>query len=188
MNNNQPTRRRIFIKKSFQLRFMLGAFALILLSGLCSALLIYWITADDLQARALSAHVDIEQTTDRLGMSILIGNVVAIMVAGAVAVISVLYASHKIAGPLHRFETLCDEVGNGNLDAAPQLRENDQLQELSHSFSAMVAKLRIQRGQRSERIAELYSQLSTLRDGANLTPPQQEAVMKMAEMLDRLES
>lgn len=188
MNNSQPTRRRIFIKKSFQVRFILGAFAVILLSGLCSALLIYWITADDLQARSLSAHVDIAQTTDRLGLSILIGNVVAIMVAGAVAVISVLYASHRIAGPLHRFETLCEEVGKGNLDYAAQLRENDQLQELARSFSTMVAKLRIQRGQRSELVAELYSQLSGLRDGANLTPPQQEVVAKMVELLDRLES
>jgi methyl-accepting chemotaxis protein len=188
MSNNLPTRRKIFIKKAFQARFVLGAFAVILLSGLCSALLIYWITADDLQAQSLSAHFNISQATERLGASILIGNVVAIIVAGAVAVISVLYASHRIAGPLHRFEALCEAVGSGDLDDAAQLRENDQLQELAGSFSAMVAKLRHQRGERSELIVGVHRQLSMLREGSNLTSPQQEAVMKMAELLDRLES
>jgi hypothetical protein len=89
MNNNQPKRRHIFIKKSFQGRFILGVFAIILLSGLCSALLIYWITGNELLAQSQSAHTNIVNAGERLGLSIMIGNVISILVAGAVAVVSV---------------------------------------------------------------------------------------------------
>lgn len=46
-------------------------------------------------------------------------------------IIVVLYISHEIAGPLYRFESLCHQVGEGNLDTITYLRKKDQLQELA---------------------------------------------------------
>ncbi|WFP50471.1 hypothetical protein PL263_00245 [Methylomonas sp. EFPC3] len=188
MNNTVP-RRQIFIKKEFQGRFILGAFALILLSGLCSALLIYWMTGGDLQAQAQSAHANIVNATERLGISIMIGNVVSIVTAGAIAVAGVLYGSHKIAGPLYRFETLCREVGDGNLDTVTHLREHDQLQELAASFAAMVGKLRDRRDQRQRLIAELNRQigLCALNNGNDLSTTQHETIAALANLAAALE-
>jgi nitrogen fixation/metabolism regulation signal transduction histidine kinase len=45
--------------------------------------------------------------------------------------IGTIFLSHKIAGPLYRFEALCDQIGDGQLEMDISLRENDQLQELS---------------------------------------------------------
>ncbi|MDD2760383.1 MAG: hypothetical protein PHH11_08815 [Methylomonas sp.] len=186
MSNNPLKRRQLYIKKRFQGRLILGAFAVILLSGLCSALLIYWLTGDDLQARSYSAHINIAEAADRLGVSVILGNVVSIIVAGAVAAISVLYASHKIAGPLYRFELLCEAVGNGNLDETAQLREKDQLHALAEAFSNMLAKLRNQRKERSEMIARLNAHLSQLKSSP-LTLQQQEVITTMEETLHRLD-
>ncbi|MFI3187283.1 MAG: hypothetical protein QX198_15005 [Methylococcaceae bacterium] len=186
MNNNQSKRHRIFIKKGFQGRFILGAFAVILLSGLCSALLIYWLTGDDLQAQALSVHANIAKAWERLGISILIGNVVSILVAGTVAVISVLYASHKIAGPLYRFETLCEQVGNGNLDSLASLRENDQLQELSLAFVTMVAKLRNQRELQNRLLIDINNNIGALKSADNLTVEQQAVLSALADAASQL--
>ncbi len=162
--NNPPAskRRNVFIKKAFQTRFIVGAIGLILLSSLSSALLIYWITGSDLQSQSQSAHTNIVTAWERLGLSILLGNIVAIIVTGAVGVSSVLYASHKIAGPLYRFETLCREIGAGNLDAVTQLRDDDQLQELAQAFSGMVGKLRVRREQRGKLITDIHHQISSL--------------------------
>ncbi len=189
MNNTATKRRQIFIKKDFQGRFILGVFILILLSGLCSALLIYWMTGGDLQAQAQSAHASIVNASQRLGISIFIGNLVAILVAGGIAVASVLYASHKIAGPLYRFETLCKEVGDGKLDTVTHLRENDQLQDLALAFSAMVAKLHDRRHQRSQLLAELNRQigLCMINNGNELSEAQHQAIAALAGLAADLE-
>ncbi|OAI21324.1 MULTISPECIES: HAMP domain-containing protein [Methylomonas] len=189
MNNTESKRSRVFIKKAFQGRFILGVFALILLAGLCSALLIYWMTGGDLQAQAQSAHVSIVNAAERLGVSILIGNVVAILLAGGIAVGGVLYASHKIAGPLYRFETLCREVGDGNLDTVTQLRENDQLQELAGAFSDMVGKLRGSRERRLHLIAEQRRQIErcVAENPETLSKSQQDALSSLAKLADELE-
>lgn len=189
MNNTVTKRRQIFIKKDFQGRFILGAFALILLAGLCSALLIYWMTGGDLQAQSQSAHANIVNAAERLGVSILIGNLAAILVAGGIAVSAVLYASHKIAGPLYRFETLCQEVGDGKLDTVTHLREHDQLQDLALSFSNMVAKLRNRRDHRTRLIAELNRQIGlyALNNGDALSEAQHHAVSAMAALVTDLE-
>ncbi|WP_446810481.1 hypothetical protein ACH50O_02500 [Methylomonas sp. 2BW1-5-20] len=187
--NNTSQRRQVFIKKDFQGRFILGAFALILLSGLCSALLIYWMTGGDLQAQSQSAHASIVNASERLGISILIGNLVAILAAGGIAVGTVLYASHKIAGPLYRFETLCQEVGKGNLDTVTHLRENDQLQDLAQSFSTMVANLRNRRDHRQRLLAELDQQIGRclINSGTELSPTQHEAISVLANLVAELE-
>lgn len=162
MTNTTTQRRHFFIKKAFQTRFILSVLGLIILSSLGSALLIYWMTGGDLQAQSQSAHANLVTAWERLGLSILLGNAVAILIVGAVTVISVLHSSHKIAGPLYRFETLCRDIGEGKLDTVTQLRENDQLQELAQSFSVMVTGLTDRRDQRIKIIAELQQQLSVL--------------------------
>jgi nitrate/nitrite-specific signal transduction histidine kinase len=186
MNNNQPKRSRIFINKSFQGRFILSAFAIILLSGLCSALLIYWITGDDLLAQSQSAHTNIVNAWERLGISIMIGNVVSILVAGAVAVVSMLYASHKIAGPLYRFEILCEQVGNGNLDGVTSLRENDQLQELGQAFVGMVTKLRSRRDRQAGLLSGINSMIRDLNLDGNLTTEQHNILSVLLEAVAQL--
>lgn len=172
MNKPPVKRRRIFIKKAFQGRFMAGALGLILLSSLSSALLIYWITGGDLLAQTQSAHAGLLNAWHRLGLSILMGNAVAVLVAGAAGVTSALYASHRIAGPLFRFETLCREVGDGNLDVMTQLREKDQLQDLAKAFTGMVGKLRQRRVLQLELMQELDNRLRELAAADNLTAAQ----------------
>ena len=170
--NSVIKRRNVFINKSFQGRFILGVFLLILLSGLCSALLIYWLTGGELKAQSQTAHLDIMTVFEHLGLSILIGNVVAILIAGVISVIVVVLASHKIAGPLYRFETLCEQIGDGNFDGVTSLRENDQLQALGKSFSSMTAKLRLKQNQQRETVAKIQSQIDLLKSDQSLTPQQ----------------
>ncbi len=167
MSNTTYKRRIVFINKAFQWRFIAGVFLLILLSGLCSALLIFWITGGDLQAQSQTAHANILNAWDRLGLSIFIGNVVAIVIAGTLAVFVALYASHKIAGPLYRFEKLCEQVGNGDLDVLVSLREKDQLQELGVAFAGMVNKLRARQNEQSAVVAKIKAEIEELKHDQN---------------------
>ncbi len=186
MSNNSIKRRHVFINQAFQGRFIVGAFLLILLSGLCSAGLIYWLIGGDLQAQSQTAHANIMTAWQRLGLSIFIGNLVAIVIAGAAATIAVIYASHKIAGPLYRFEKLCEQIGAGQLDTMTSLREHDQLQQLGAAFTAMVEKLRARKGQQQNQIDLLTTHVESLKNDANLGDAQRESLSKLESLIKEL--
>lgn len=162
MSNNVTKRRTIFIDKTFQGRTIVSVSLLIVLSTLCSAALVYWLSSGELQAQSQTAHLSVITTLEHLGISILIANVVAMLIAVVLAVFVVLYASHKISGPLYRFEKLCEHVGDGQLDTITSLREHDQLQALGTAFAGMVAKLRTRRDRRTALLAELTTQLEQI--------------------------
>ena len=64
----------------------------------------------------------------------------------SIYVIGVVYASlllsHRVAGPIYRFERSADEVAQGDLTHKVFLRQRDELVELRDSFNAMVDSLR----------------------------------------------
>jgi methyl-accepting chemotaxis protein len=186
MSTTAPKRRNVFIKKAFQARFIGGVFLLMLLSGLCSALLIYWMTGGDLQAQSESAHINIANAWARLGLSLLIGNIVAILIAGTLSVFVVMYASHKIAGPLYRFEKLCEQVGNGELDIITTIREKDQLHDLATAFLEMVNKLRARKSRQQESITSILNQIELLKVNSAQEPNQVEALEQLVQMVKHL--
>ena len=160
MSGSQSKRGIVFIKKRFQLRFIVSVLATLVLFGLVSAALVYGLLGSDLGAGSRSAHATIDSLAARMGTIVLLGNLAAALVAGATAAIVVMYTSHRIAGPLYRFETLCTQVGEGNLDARTELRDADQLKDLSVAFGAMLERLRTARAQRLEIADALEAQLT----------------------------
>ena len=177
-------RRSVFIKKAFQGRFIAWVLLMIILFGLCSAAILYGLIGGELESQTQSAHINIANVWNRLGISILIGNVAAAMVAGLTAIIVVLYISHKIAGPLYRFETLCHQVGNGQLEAKTSLREHDQLQDLSQAFAYMVDRLRVRRDERLELIKQLRTHLES---PANIPPQSAETISTLLSHIENLD-
>jgi methyl-accepting chemotaxis protein len=185
--SNQPNQRRIiFINKAFQGRFILNVLLLILLSGLCSALLVYWITGGDLQAESQTAHENITNALDHLGISLVLSNLAAMLIVGALAVFMVLYASHKIAGPLYRFEKICHQIGDGQLDAMTALREHDQLQDLGTAFTGMVDKLRQRHIRQLELIEKITLHIDELEKDASLSSDQAVHIANIRLSLDQL--
>ena len=187
MSNNQHQRRTIFINKAFQGRFILGVILLILLSSFCSALLIYWIAGGDLQAQTQTAHINIANTLEHLGISIFIANVAALLIAGGLSVFVMLYSSHKIAGPLYRFEKLCEQVGDGQLDTITSLREGDQLQDMGKAFAGMVSKLRDRKSQRVVLATSLSDQLGQLQKDPAVSANYSRQLAAMQDALKQLQ-
>jgi methyl-accepting chemotaxis protein len=186
MSNVHFKRSNIFINKAIQARFIVGVFLLILLSGLCSALLVFWITGGDLEAQSQTAHANIANAWDRLWLSILIGNVVSMVIAGAIAIYVVLYATHKIVGPLYRFEKICEQVGEGNLDGLISLREKDQLQTLGLAFTDMVNKLRARKSGQQELVDRINVQIEQLKHDQNMTEHQLGTLNELTRLIQQL--
>lgn len=162
---NQPVvnkRRTVFIQRAFQGRFIAWMLVMILLFAVCSAFILYLLLASDLQSEARSAHLRIADTWQKLGTSIVIGNLVSAVFAGICVAVVVLYTSHKIAGPLYRFQKLFGEVGRGNLDLSASLREHDQMKELAAAFDEMLEALRRQREERAAAVRDAVAAVQQL--------------------------
>jgi nitrogen fixation/metabolism regulation signal transduction histidine kinase len=187
MSKNNEQRRAVFINKAFQGRFILNVLLVVILSGLCSALLIYWQTGGDLQAESQTAHANIETSLEHLGFSILFGNLVAMLIAGGAALLFILYASHKIAGPLFRFEKLCQQIGDGQLDTITKLREGDQLQDMGNAFEDMVNKLRHRRDERLQLTEKIIVQLEQLQQDQTVATQHSEQLEQMRQVLAQLQ-
>lgn len=129
-------RRTIFIKKSLQLRYML----MIIFSVLIG-----------LGIMAFELTVTLDEIFDRYPVLVqpLYDNLLPIMTSFAyklslyvlcVVVISAL-VSHKMAGPVYRFEQVCKAIAKGDYSQRVHLRKGDQLMDLQDAFNQMMDKI-----------------------------------------------
>ena len=131
-------RRTYFIKKAFQAKMIFRFIILIILGAVISGVILYVFAASELQTSLFDAHMQIRNTWDILLPSIIVTHVTVVVLISLATVYIVLYLSHKIAGPLYRFERIAEAVGEGNFNVHVRLREGDELLPLQAAFEVMV--------------------------------------------------
>jgi len=58
-----------------------------------------------------------------------------------IVVIASAVISHKIAGPVYKFEKSCEKIAGGDLSHRVYLRKGDSLTDLQNAFNGMAEKL-----------------------------------------------
>jgi len=164
MNDSDIKRNIVFIQKKFQLRSIMTVISIIAAAGLLSGILLYFMLSSELSSELKVAHQQIQNTWDSLAPAIVFGNILTVLVTSIVAAIAVLYQSHKIAGPMYRLQTICEEVSNGNYSPVTSLRKADQLTALAQSFETMIETLRDKQTHQEEVLDELKASLNELLD------------------------
>lgn len=139
---NQPPqqqqfkRRTIFIKKNLQLRYMM----LIILSVLCGlAIMTFELTAtlDEL----FDAYPVLVQPIYDEFIPIAAGFFYKIAIYLLFVVLISAILSHKMAGPVYRFEQTCKAIAKGDFSQRVHLRQGDQLIELQDEFNKMMDRV-----------------------------------------------
>jgi len=179
MTGTKYQRSHHFVQRAFQGRFIAWMVGLILFSGVCSGLLLYFLLGSDLLSDTQSLHVRMEQVRQGLAGTILIGNLFTVLVIGLAAGFMVLHISHRIAGPLYRLQGLFSRVAAGHYDIDASLRDDDQLQELADSFTHMARELASGGRQRQTRLEECQRLNGRLR--------QETGLGTTTETIDRIE-
>jgi methyl-accepting chemotaxis protein len=143
--DNSPVkdkRRNYFIDKDFQSRFILKFCMLVVLSGVITMGILYFVGKKSTTVSIVDSRVIVHTTADFL-LPILTQTVLVVMIiVGLATIVVTLLFSHKIAGPLFRFKKAIEEVKSGNLSANFHIRNYDQLQGLSDEVNAMIDKTR----------------------------------------------
>ena len=134
-------RNQYFIKKTFQLKIIIRFILILIIGGFISGIVLYYSTSNELETKLNVAHITIRNTRDILLPSIILTSIIVFLLLSAVTVYTVLYLSHKIAGPLYKFEKITNEIGKGNLNVHVKLRERDELLPLQNAFISMKENL-----------------------------------------------
>lgn len=128
-------RKNYFIKKAFQTKFIIGFVFLLLVEALFIAGLFMHMSGETLTTGYSGAHFVIEKTSSFFVVSFtIIALVVGTAMALAGGVIFILL-SHRLAGPLYRFEETLSEMAGGNIAGRVKLRKTDQLKEMQTAFN-----------------------------------------------------
>ncbi len=186
MSNKTYKRRTLFIKRRYQATFIAWVIGLLIVCCLCSAAVLYPLLSSEVSSQLSAGHRNTGQTGDRLVLVILTGNLLAIIVAALASTVVILYISHKIAGPLYRFERVCEEVGRGNFDVSAKLRDADQLKDLSQAFAAMLVQLRDRQHGQRVRLEKARENVDALRDSLADGHANPEALASLRNLLGTL--
>ncbi|PIP37593.1 MAG: hypothetical protein COS92_08005 [Desulfobacterales bacterium CG07_land_8_20_14_0_80_52_14] len=135
-------RRNVFIKKSYQFYFILKFCLIILLGGVISTALVIFLSRGTVTTSFENGRLMVKNTVMAILPTVILTNAVTVAIVLVIAVLTVLYISHKIAGPMFRFEKELGAIAQGNLTIQISLRKKDQFVTLSTAFNDMTDSLR----------------------------------------------
>lgn len=143
MSNNKHSykRRHYFVKKGFQSRFILK-FCLIILAGvIISTGLLFLFSQDTLTSSFHQSRLIVRNTALAIFPSVLYTNLITLGLITIATIIVTVFSSHKIAGPMYRFEKELKEIEEGDLTKNIKLRSKDQITDMAVGLNKMVAGL-----------------------------------------------
>jgi methyl-accepting chemotaxis protein len=182
--NYRSTRRRPNPQYAAIWRVFLSLFALIVVAGASYSALIYWITSEP----PTTVYLNIVEAWSRLGVFIFVGNLITLIIAGAISAAIANYINNKSTLPLHRLEELCEQIGEGGeLDVVNIAPEKGRFRKVSVAFRQMVNKLYLRRAEQEECIELINLRIQELRSGMNLTGSQRDVLNELNAHIQQLE-
>lgn len=135
-------RKNYYIKKKFQCRFILKFCLVVLFGVICSTVLLFYFSYGTLTTSFQQSEIVIQNTAHAVLPVIILSNLITLGLITGATIFLTLFVSHKIAGPLFRFEKELDEISNGNLTPRIKLRKSDQMTDMANKLNVMVSSLR----------------------------------------------
>lgn len=134
--NNAPAqqfqRKTILIKKKLQYRYMSLIFLSVFMAFLVVGLDLIWTVS-----RVVNDHPMIQPLLEDM-LNLVPFFVIKVVMYMVIVLIVSAVVSHRMAGPIFKFEKSCATVASGDLTHRVYLRKGDQLIELQDHFNGMM--------------------------------------------------
>lgn len=138
----QPFQRKtIIVKKSLQYRYMLLISFSVVIAFVIMALDMIWTIS-----KVVNEHPMMQPLLEEIFSMAPLFAIKTVMYLLIVLIVSAVI-SHKMAGPIYKFEKSCQTVACGDLTHRVFLRKGDQLTELQDSFNDMISKFHAYAGE-----------------------------------------
>ncbi len=137
-NHREYKRKTVYIKKGFQFKFIL-TFCLILLAGvILSTALLFVFSQETLTSSFEDSRLIIKNTGFAILPSIILTDLITLGIICIAAIIVTLFISHRLAGPMFRFEKDLNRIKQGDLSVNISLRKKDQFSEMAKTLNNMT--------------------------------------------------
>ncbi|MBI5560151.1 MAG: methyl-accepting chemotaxis protein [Deltaproteobacteria bacterium] len=182
-----PKRRNVFIKKGFQANFSRNFLILIVIESLMGIGIFSYVSKGTLITGYSGSELVVSRTGEYFLPALLVGSLLVVGVTAILGFVFILMASHKIAGPLYRFERSLEKTGMGDLTYRFDLRSSDQLTTLADRVNEFNSRMegvvsRVQRN--AEELNGLLREIQSIAssgsmDAAKLNALVGEAALKL---------
>ena len=140
--NRHPQRRKqYFVKKDFQFKFILKFCLLILIGAILSTGLLFLFSQGTLTSSFQQSRLLIENTALVIHPAVIYTNPITLGLITLATIVVTLFISHKLAGPMFRFEKELKEIGKGDLTKRLEVRKKDPITGMADSLNEMIAGL-----------------------------------------------
>jgi len=160
-------RRNYFISKAFQSEFVLKFCGLVALGSIVFGIILYLFSKHALTTSFENSRLVIKSTADYLFPGLLLGGVIVAVFTALAASAVVVLMTHRIAGPMYRFEKYINEIGSGRLDADLKIRKKDQFQNMAGALNKMTGDLKLGLSEVNEVSAKLDKLIGELSDSSS---------------------
>lgn len=193
MNEKQSyARRHYFINRKFQLEFSIRFLLIIIVTAIAVLLLFFYNSRGTLTAGYTGSEVKLLQTGAYFLPSLLLSTVGIIIFASLTGVVAMILISHRLAGPLFRFQKSLDQLNSGDLTLRFNLRDKDQFKELADRINLFATTMDDKIDRVKTRASDLGRLIADLQSvsaahpalAADAAPLVKEMTAKLAELQD----
>ena len=136
-------RRNYFIDKAFQSEFILKFCGLVILGSVFFGIILYMFSKNTLTTSFENSRLVIKSTADYIFPGLLFGGLLVAVFTAIAAGAVVMFMTHRIAGPMYRFEKYIKEIGSGKLYSDLKIRQKDQFQNMVGALNKMTGDLKM---------------------------------------------
>ena len=176
-NPTSHKRRQVYINKGFQTKFIIKFVLVLILGGAISIALTLFSTQGTLTSTFVNSKLLIQNTSLAIMPSVIYTNLVTTAVVGLIMVMVALLVSHKIAGPMYRFEKDIERITNGDLKSRVKLRKGDQFKLLAISLNIMLDQL-------NANLTDIKKQTAAIADNKDLPEESRKGLLQLNKKID----
>jgi len=193
MTNKRPYKRKKFlINKQFQFDFAIRFLVLIVVAAVAALAIFLYHSRGTLTTSYSGSELTILRTSDFFLPVLLMTTIGVIIVTSIIGIIVLVYLSHRIAGPIFRFQAVLDAIDKGDLTHRFKLRDADQFTELADRINDLAKTMDAKIGSIKATAADLTRLVHLLRTLSASHPalqkeferPLHEIVAKLSELQD----
>jgi methyl-accepting chemotaxis protein len=157
--------RNFFIKKDFQGRMILAVFLTVIISCLFFITIFALFSADTMTISYQNSELKMGQTPAMLFKNAIAANWLFLIICATLLVFASIIGTHRIAGPMFRFEKTLESMISRNLNDSIHLRDKDEGKELAakiNDFNKTLSKDLHLMKKHSRAINDLISQFRAI--------------------------
>ncbi|BDD87643.1 methyl-accepting chemotaxis protein [Desulfofustis limnaeus] len=157
--------KNFFIKKDFQGRISLAVFLAVVGGCFIFFVLLAFFSRNTLTFSYTDSVVQVGQTPWMLIKNALLANWLFLLVGGSLLVVAAIIATHRVAGPLFRFEKTLGTMIDGDLSQTVHLRDKDEGKDLAariNSFNLLLTGKLREIDRSSKAISDLLARCEAL--------------------------